>query len=321
MIAVAVAFFLSVLLLACFRRLAPGWGFVDVPNARSAHRAPMPVGAGICFALSVNLALFVPSALGSGNPSLLFVLQGCGLLIAAVGLVDDRFTLPPWVRFFAYLSVSTFAVISLIGTAHLLIMGLAVLALGWTINLVNFMDGLDGFVVTQALCVCLSLAGISLFIPEVSGITHLTLVLAGALLPFLWRNWPPATIFMGDSGAVFLGFYLGWVGLYAVGQDSRLGAVWLIMMMPFVVDATCTLLIRLVQGKSPTQPHREHGYQRLMQITGSPLAVNGGLLIIQVLWQVPMALWATFGTYSPVFAVIFSAFPSLLLVVYSRRNS
>ena len=319
--AVVLAFCTSWFLLLCFQQAATRWGFVDRPNARSAHLSPTPVGAGICFALAVILALFVPNAATSETPFVLWVLQGGGLLVALVGLLDDRYSLPVWLRLFVYLASSSVAAVALLNAAPVLIIGLAILALGWTINLVNFMDGLDGFVGTQALSVCLGLGVISLFVPGALGVSHFALVLAGALIPFLVRNWPPARFFMGDSGAVFIGFYLGCVGLYAAGQDNRLGAVWLILMMPFVVDATCTLIIRLAQGKSPTQGHSEHAYQRLKRTSDSVLVINVGLLGLQVLWQIPMAIWATFGSYSPVFAVIFATIPSLVLVVYSQRYS
>jgi len=319
--AVVLAFCSSWFLLLCFQQAAMRWGFVDRPNARSAHLSPTPVGAGICFASAVILALFVPNAATSETPFVLWVLQGGGLLVALVGLIDDRYALPVWLRLFVYLASSSVAVVALLNATPVLIIGLAILALGWTINLVNFMDGLDGFVSTQALSVCLGLGVISLFVPGALGVSHFALVLAGALIPFLWRNWPPARFFMGDCGAVFIGFYLGCVGLYAAGQDSRLGAVWLILMMPFVVDATCTLLIRLVQGKSLVQGHSEHTYQRLKRASDSVLAVNGGLLGLQGLWQIPMAILAAFGSYSPIFAVILATIPSLILVVYSRRYS
>jgi Fuc2NAc and GlcNAc transferase len=319
--AFVLAFSLSLLLLLGFLGVAGPWGFVDRPNARSAHQTPTPVGAGICFGLSVTVALLVPSGFAGDSASWLLVLQGCGLGVALVGLIDDRFSLPAWLRLFVYLIVATIAGLTLLDTAQVLLLGLAILALGWNINLVNFMDGLDGFVVTQSLCVCLGLALISLFFPEASGVTHLALVLASALLPFLWLNWPPARIFMGDSGAVFLGFYLGWLGLYATTQDCRLGAAWLILMMPFLVDSTYTLLTRLVRGQSPAEAHSEHSYQRLMRATGSVLIINAGLLALQLSWQIPMALWAAFGAYSPIFAVIFSTIPSLVLVAYGRRYS
>jgi Fuc2NAc and GlcNAc transferase len=319
--AVILAFCTSWFLLLCFQQAAIRWGFVDRPNARSAHLSPTPVGAGICFAVAVILALFLPNAANFETPLVPWVLQGGGLLVALVGLIDDRYVLPVWLRLFVYLASSAVAALALLNATPVLIIGLAILALGWTINLVNFMDGLDGFVAIQALSVCLGLGFISLCVPGALGVSHLSLVLAGALAPFLWRNWPPARIFMGDSGAVFLGFYLGCVGLYAAGQDNRLGAAWLILMMPFIVDATSTLFIRLMQGKSPAQGHSEHTYQRLKRASDSVLAINGGLLGLQALWQIPMAIWATFGSYSPVFAVIFATIPSLVLVAYSRRYS
>lgn len=314
------AFSISILLLTCFQSLADRCGFVDRPNARSAHQTPTPVGAGICFAIAVIVALMVPSSFASENTWWFVVLQGCGLLVALVGLIDDRLSLPPWLRLFVYLVVAVVTVLTLLGVAPILVIGLAVLALGWTINLVNFMDGLDGLVVTQALCVCLGLAAISLFLPEKSGVAHLALLLVAALLPFLWLNWPPARIFMGDSGAVFLGFYLGWLGLYAAIEDYRLGAAWIILMMPFLTDATCTLLKRLAQGKSPAEAHSEHTYQRFKRAGGSALAINAGLLSLQIFWQLPLAFWAVFGSQPPIITVIFSTIPSLIAVAYGSRK-
>ncbi|MBT4854553.1 MAG: hypothetical protein HON38_07375, partial [Halieaceae bacterium] len=170
--AVVLAFCTSWFLLLCFQQAATRWGFVDRPNARSAHLSPTPVGAGICFALAVILALFVPNAATSETPFVLWVLQGGGLLVALVGLLDDRYTLPVWLRLFVYLASSSVAAVALLNAAPVLIIGLAILALGWTINLVNFMDGLDGFVGTQALSVCLGLGVISLFVPGALGVSH-----------------------------------------------------------------------------------------------------------------------------------------------------
>jgi Fuc2NAc and GlcNAc transferase len=76
-----------------------------------------------------------------------------------------------------------------------------------------------------------------------------------------------------------------------------------------------------VQGKSLVQGHSEHTYQRLKRACDSVLAVNGGLLGLQGLWQIPMAILAAFGSYSPIFAVILATIPSLILVVYSWRYS
>jgi Fuc2NAc and GlcNAc transferase len=89
--AVILAFCTSWFLLLCFQQAAIRWGFVDSPNARSAHLSPTPVGAGICFALAVILALFVPNAATSETPFVPWVLQGGGLLVALVGLLDDRY--------------------------------------------------------------------------------------------------------------------------------------------------------------------------------------------------------------------------------------
>jgi len=140
---------------------------------------------------------------------------------------------------------------------------LAVVAVIWLINLHNFMDGSDGLAALQGLWSGLAFAlafGLNQAWLEMA----LALSLAGACLGFLYWNRPPARIFMGDTGSLLLG---GWIaGLALTGAASGMFSVWLglIICSLFVVDATATLLRRMLVGERWYTPHRSHAYQRLI---------------------------------------------------------
>lgn len=321
MIPLFVAGITSTALLAVFCKWAPRWGFVVAPDQRRVHSAATPVGGGICFALATLFALFWVNVDGPRWLADRYSIQGLGLVLAVAGLLDDRLALGALPRLALYLAGGLLLTSQLLEGLHWVHWLLLALAATWVINLVNFMDGLDGFAVSHALCVCVGMTCIAHFVPGTDALVALNLVLVAALAPFFVLNWPPARLFMGDSGSIFLGFYLSAIGLVALRVQLGLGIAWLVMMMPFIVDATLTLADRLLRGFSPLRAHREHAYQRFASRFGSPLPVNLALLAIHGVWQFPCAIWAMSTSYSLWFPVIFSTIPSVLLVVYSRRSS
>ena len=123
---------------------------------------------------------------------------------------------------------------------------------------------------------------------------------------------------MGDAGAVPLGFFLALLGMLATDAHVSLGYVWLILMMPLLVDTGMTLLIRLSSGHLPHIAHCDHAYQRLASRAGSSLPVVMGLLAMHVLWLFPLAITAVTTELLPALLVFLSAIPSLILVVYTR---
>ena len=139
--------------------------------------------------------------------------------------------------------------------------GLATLYLVWLINLTNFMDGIDGIAAVE--CITVSFGGVLLYV--LSGPSSLQwlmpLMLASACLGFLVWNWPPAKIFMGDVGSGFLGFMLAALSLQAARLSPRLFWGWVILLGIFVVDATFTLLRRIMRGERFYEAHRTHAYQ------------------------------------------------------------
>ena len=125
------------------------------------------------------------------------------------------------------------------------------------------------------------------------------LLLAAAHLGFLLWNWPPARLFMGDGGSVPTGFLMAGLALLGAVQGQLNPLCWLILLAPFVTDATGTLLWRMATRQPFTQPHRLHAYQRLSRHWGSHQAVDMLLLALNGLWLAPLAwaveIWPKYG--------------------------
>ena len=309
---------MSTLGLLLYLWLAPKLKLVDEPNDRSLHRAPTAVGAGAVPMLLLAWVISLTSAVPHPN-----VIASLLLGLVLIGLWDDWQGVSSSLRLICYVAVGLILSVLLHAGAgvqwwSIVITGLAV---AWCINLVNFMDGVDGLVTVHVLCTAVGLGLIAVFHPS-AVVSQDLLMLCAALVacfaPLLWLNWPPARVFMGDAGAVPLGFFLAVLGMLALDAHASLGYVWLILMMPLLVDTGITLLIRLSTGHAPHVAHRDHTYQRLALRAGSPMPVSLGLLAMHIVWLFPLAVTAATTALFPLLLVLLSAIPSVFLVVYAR---
>ena len=297
------ALLLAALLTAGVRALALKHQLLDVPNPRSSHAAPTPLGGGLAIVLVVCASLvFLPLDGGVGfGPGLVVALAG--LAVAIIGFVDDRHGVPKWTR----LVVHAVTIAVLIETTReigsLQVPGLpatqwlnevvALVALMWLVNLFNFMDGIDGIAAVEAASVSLGLAAcVGSGSGAAAGLQLLCLATAGASLGFLIWNWPPARIFMGDVGSGFLGFLLGALALVAHRETGL--SLWApaILLAVFVTDATVTLVRRMVRRERWYESHRTHAYQWLSRRFGSHRTVTLGVLALNVIWLLPLAVAA-----------------------------
>lgn len=296
----AVTVLLSFLATIALRRYALVKNIIDTPNARSSHSEPTPRGGGVAIVLTYLGALIAWDVV-SGVPSGLFWSLLCGGgLVAGVGFWDDHSSLPARVRFAFHLLAAVGAVFALGGWPRLdlgfavLPWGLlgsafAVLLLAWAINFFNFMDGIDGLAGAEAVFV----AGAGGALLWLTGADAMPLwLLAAASTGFLLLNWPPARIFMGDAGSGFLGFALAVHALHATVSGATSIWPWLILTGVFFVDATLTLLRRMVRRLRVTDAHRTHAYQWASRRVGAHRPVTLSVLAINLFALWPLALSA-----------------------------
>jgi Fuc2NAc and GlcNAc transferase len=288
---------------AWYRRRALHSGILDVPNQRSSHLQPTPTGGGIGIISGVcvagALASWCAGVLG-GDWLLLLITS---LLLGVLGFADDRMRLGVGLRIACQTSAAL--VVVLFGVArHLDNGGIwspclgfvavgAVLYLVWFTNLFNFMDGIDGMAGAQALFIAAS--GVLLGTLKGSSAPDSMLLLAGiaaAVAGFLLFNWPPARIFMGDTGSLFLGFLLAGGSLLSAARGELVLPVWLILWAPFACDASITLVDRMIRGQPLQSAHRDHAYQRLARRPGSHRSVTLSVQALNLCWLLPLAIFA-----------------------------
>lgn len=228
---------------------------VDRPNERSLHAAPVPRIGGLVL-LGVALAVVAAAA-----PSLR-ALAAIAAVLMLVSAWDDRQGLPVPLRFGVHLLAAAAALYVLPLAAAPWVLLLTGLALAWAMNLYNFMDGADGLAGGMAV-IGFGALGVAAW-GEAPDLATACLCLAGAAAGFLWHNFHPARVFLGDAGSIPLGFLAGSLGL--AGWLQALWPPWfpLLVFSPFVVDATLTLALRLRRGEKPWQAHRQHVYQRMV---------------------------------------------------------
>ena len=273
-------------------------GLLDVPNVRSSHSQPTPRGGGWGVVLTIGPAWLL-IALWTGDSASPAVIAAAAVLVA-VSWLDDQRGLPVAARLSAQALAVAIGVAALTDTgpvfqgllplwADRLAAGLAWL---WFINLFNFMDGIDGLSGTEAACVALGLALVFGLINADPEQALQAATLGGAALGFLWWNWQPARIFLGDVGSVPLGFLLGWLLLHAAALG--LWPVALILPAYYLADATLTLMRRAIRRQRVWQAHREHFYQQATAGGLSHAAVSRRVLLLN-LFLVALAVVATLG--------------------------
>jgi Fuc2NAc and GlcNAc transferase len=285
------------------RRHALQHAILDIPNVRSSHSAPTPRGGGLAIVAAFMSALILLTLTGMLQINVTLLLIAGGGAVAATGYLDDRRSLPASVRICVHIIAATLAVFVLGGITQqsLRNMGLhgvwagallAVMALTWSTNLFNFMDGVDGIAGSEAVFVAAAGAVLNWCYGGNIGLTAAMFVLAAATSGFLIWNWPPARIFMGDVGSGFLGFTLAVLGLAASRNGTTPIEVWAILSGVFLVDSTFTLLRRIVRGDRWFEAHRLHAYQYLARRWRAHMPVTVLAIGINLFWLFPWALIA-----------------------------
>ncbi len=268
--------FISFLATPLMRLLAQTTNFVDKPSSRKVHITPMPMLGGVAIYLAVVGAIAISGVSNSYSDSSKEIL---GVIIGATvmtlfGLWDDRVGLSPLAKLIGQLVAGAVLIGSGIQVRLFPSQALNIgLTLFWVVgicNAINFQDNMDGL--AAGLATVASGFFLLLAVMEQLGlVAMLAAALLGASIGFLYYNFNPASLFMGDAGSLLIGFMLAVIGIELKFAGRPLAATWmipiLIMGVP-IFDTTLVVISRLRRGKHIYQGGKDHTSHRLVSILG-----------------------------------------------------
>jgi UDP-N-acetylmuramyl pentapeptide phosphotransferase/UDP-N-acetylglucosamine-1-phosphate transferase len=324
----AMSFVLSVSGVWIFRKLLAGSPrLLDIPNERSSHSVPVPRGAGLAIIFAV-LATYI-AAFGA-ELNVPYILAA--LIIAAVSLLDDLFSVPFWIRLAVHFLAAGAFVYSSGHYTHVSILSFGPLTFGaigpwitvlfivWTINAFNFMDGIDGIAGAQGVGAAFGwmLLGIT---AAATSHAELGAIVLGASAGFLLFNWPPAKVFMGDVGSTFLGFTFAAFPLVASpNASSNFGwdlALAVVLLWLFLFDTICTRVQLVARRRAFWEAHREHLYQRIVRSGRPHLAVSLFFAVYAIATAITLAFTPKLGIF-PLTALLVAG--PIFLVLWPRMS-
>jgi Fuc2NAc and GlcNAc transferase len=305
-----------------YKKFAIYTGIFAHQNHRTLHDEPIPRGGGVVFSILFILFIFLiwPYLELSNN---LFLILGVGGGVATLfGFIDDimnirartkliiQLLLSGWVVYWLYLDsllVMNWMPIYIMITACLFFMV-------WMMNAYNFMDGVDGMASSGAIFSSLTLALVLSLTSNSVELIPIFILIATTVSGFIIFNWPPATIFMGDAGSVFLGYIFGALLIFTTLNGSLSIWNWLIVFGYFFADTTVTQIVRIILVKKWYLAHQSHAYQNIARINGSHLKVTSRVTLYNIIWILPIAIWSALQPEMEILAAILSVTPALVVV-------
>jgi len=276
LIASGLAFFVALLVSRFIIYPGSRLHILDYPNERSLHSKPVPRTGGVSILAGIVLGAGYLFWASDHISTLVGWLLGATTILAFISFLDDRYQLTVGIRLVGHAAIAAVAVTGGISISKILLPGFSLELAGWTsvavtviylvwmVNLYNFMDGMDGFAGGMAVF------GFTTF--AVFGATSgnmeffsFNLIVSASTAGFLVFNFPPARLFMGDTGSSLLGVLMGGSSIW--GVNAGLFPLWIAVLIfsPFIVDATVTLIRRMLKGERFWSAHKTHYYQRLVQ--------------------------------------------------------
>jgi len=304
---------------------------IDNPNERSSHSVPTPRGGGVAVVCSYLLALVVLIYSQQLEVHTGLTLIIAGFIIALLGFLDDHGHINALVRLAIHFLVAIGVVFSLGGFSEVTIFHgfelgfvaniIAVLFLVWLLNLYNFMDGINGIASVEAITTTASMAILYLLL-HTSLNSDILWLLSACVFGFLLWNFPKAKIFMGDACSGFLGLILGILALIALKENLALFCAWIICLGVFVVDATYTLIKRVLNGYKMYDAHRSHSYQILSRRCGSHTPVTLLVAVINLFWLFPIAYMTVMQQWAyPELTILIAYLPLVILAIKIKAGN
>ncbi|MBZ0263907.1 glycosyltransferase family 4 protein [bacterium] len=297
---------------------------MDIPNERSSHLVPTPRGGGLSIVFNVMLGTTLLAVFMPTDIPWLWILLTSGALVVTVGLLDDLFSLSAIARLIIHF-LAAYLIIFWIGTKLEIVFPrlielrgpfaqvLVVFFTVWNINAYNFMDGMDGQAASQGVIVSLT-AGTIAWINGNIQLAVVYYIIGASCAGFLKLNWHPAKIFMGDLCSGFLGISFAVLALWGKLSKSVPLPAFFILMGVFYVDATYTVLRRLLNGDNITKTHHDFAFQHALEKGYSHARVTGIIIVINLFWLTPLAWWSIQVANRWSFAITVLAYIPLVII-------
>ena len=278
---VIVTLLTSLILVPIVKKIAIHVNAMDEPNARKIHKVPMPRLGGLAIYLAFLLGYML---YGEVSTQMLSILIG-GFLLILIGFIDDINSVPARYKLIVQIIAATIVVlygdlsfteVSLLG--HKIYFNAfwgslsSIIFIVAITNAINLIDGLDGLAAGISSIYFLTIAIIAFILNRIGGLdVIISLIMLGATLGFLVHNFPPAKIFMGDSGSLFLGFMISVIALlgYKVTTFTSLIVPIVILAIP-IFDTIFAILSRIIKGQNIGVADKEHFHHQLLKMRYSP---------------------------------------------------
>ena len=304
-----------------YKKYAIFIGIISTPNYRTLHELPIPRGGGIVFSLLSILAIFLIWWNWQLTEELLLALVVGGFIATLLGFIDDIANIRARIKLIIQLILACWVVYCLylgeLLTSDLMplymIIPIVLFFMVWMMNGYNFLDGIDGMAASGAIFVSLAVALVLFLTEGPIEIMAIFILMASTVIGFILFNWPPATIFMGDSGSVFLGYIFGVLLLFTVLNNDISIWFWLTVFGYFFADTVVTQIIRVFLVKKWYLAHRSHAYQNLARISGSHLKVTSVVTLYNIIWILPIAIWSALQPEMEILAAILAVTPALVV--------
>lgn len=326
------SFLISLVFVGIWQYILRSANILDKPNYRSSHVTPTPRAGGVGIFISYFLAVGIYFAVtGDQLADEFYLFAGCSLIFFT-GLWDDFYPASRRVRFLAQIIAAALILFWLVPVLdrwlsswelHWILIGLiaGVLLIGlvWSINLYNFMDGIDGIAGMETVFIASSVAILLIFKEADELKLVYLLILVFSTLGFLWWNYPKAKVFLGDSGSGFLGLLVASLSYWAYFSET-IGLLTLLTLGSlFWLDASLTIGKRLIQKEKIWEAHREHGYQILSRQWNSHSLVTFTYGVVNTFLVFPVAYIIE---YNPkVGVVLFLSLVSILTFLYFKISN
>ena len=327
----SVAFLLTLFMTQLLIRYSEKMGMIDIPNKRSSHTQPTPKGGGLGFfsvftAIALGFYSFFPEYHSIVSP-LLFG----GPMVILLGWFDDRYCLPAFFRLFVHFLVAiliyvfvtqSFKIqlnISFLPEQFWINSIFCILFIAWFINLYNFMDGVDGQAASTAVVGSFLMAVVA-GIHDSYKLSMIYCLVGYTVSGFLFYNWNPAKIFMGNTGSYFLGFIFASLALISKVHANVSFYSHIIIFGFFIFDTTFVLMCRLLKGKPLFRAHKTFIFHKLVKKGWSHGKISTFYVMVMVLWLFPLANLASIYDNLGLMVVMIAYFPLLIFAIYNQAG-